>query len=50
MSLITSGLTWQVDFTNQSSLIISTSGGGNPQIDKATKQGIMRRIQTKRVI
>jgi hypothetical protein len=36
MSLITSGLTWQVDFTNQSSLIISTSGGGNPQIDKAT--------------
>jgi len=36
MSFITSGLTWQVDFTNQSSLIISTSGGGNPQIDKAT--------------
>ena len=36
MSLITSGLTWQVDFTDQSSLIISTSGGGNPQIDKAT--------------
>jgi hypothetical protein len=36
MSLITSGLTWQVDFTNQSSLIISTNSGGNPQIDKAT--------------
>jgi hypothetical protein len=36
MSLITSGLTWQVDFTNQSSLIISTDGFGNPQIDKAT--------------
>ena len=36
MSLITSGLTWQVDFTNQSSLIISTNGFGNPQVDKAT--------------
>jgi hypothetical protein len=36
MSLITSGLTWQVDFTDQSSLIISTDGFGNPQIDKAT--------------